>query len=178
MFTIGREREKSHAEERIKKAEDVALIYTVIDAVHDVLDGRVSVDGAIPIFTRAFIDGGSGVWEQTGVWARKLAAEHPAIAAFWAPMAQHDSAKIRFRVAAFLDDMPQPVRAELFPLLLNDSSAKVRAKVAGDRGVTPRAGDLAFLVARRAQETDSTVIASLDYALSAAGNAKVSDSAC
>jgi hypothetical protein len=166
MFTIGREREKKHAQGYITKPADVALIHTVIDAVHDVLDGILTPESSMPILTEAFGNGGSGVWEKTAGWIRKLTAEHPAVGGLWAPIARHPSARIRFRVGACLEDMPSLVRAEIFPLLLNDSSAKVRAKVASDRGLAVNASELALLTARRSQETDPGVLEAIDYALS------------
>jgi len=166
MFTIGRVREKEHADACLTKPEDIERIHKVIDAVHDLLDGVLAVDASMSVLSAAFVEGGSGVWERTGAWIRKLASEYPVINSAWAPIARHPSARIRFRVAAFLDDMPPPIRGELFPLLLNDPSAKVRAKVAGDCRVISSSNDLEILATRRSEETDPIVVDSIDYVLS------------
>lgn len=173
MLTIGREREKRHAEGFITKPADVLLIHRVIDAVHDVVEGSIPPHVAIPVLTHAFVMGGTGVWEQTGSWIRKLTSEHSEFGSVWEAMAEHSSARIRFRVAAFLDDMPDPIRGHVLSRLINDPSARVRAKVAGDCSVSPRTSDQALLQARHACEVDPLVVESLDYALSAIAKTKV-----
>jgi hypothetical protein len=79
----------------------------------------------------------------------------------------HCSSKVRFRAAAFVDDMPEDCATAVFPVLLTDRSAKVRSKVAGDQHDSKRPWVILLLSERRLVETDPQVMNSIDFALSA-----------
>jgi hypothetical protein len=127
MFTFGREHEKKCALAYVRKRDQAALVSTMIDAIHDLLEGNGTADQASTAIGEAFVNGGSGVWEGAGSWLRKTCAEYPGLRQLWAVLARHESAVVRFRVACFLNDMPHEEFAFISSLLLNDKSKKVAA---------------------------------------------------
>lgn len=137
----------------------------MIDAVHDVLEGAKYAEDVTPVFVEAFTNGGSGVWEQTGSWLGKLSTDNSTFGHLWREFCGHRSAKIRFRAAAFLDDMPSEVFLECFPALLADASANVRSKVASDRYQSKAPEVKEMLAARLAIETDDEVKDAITFAL-------------
>ena len=167
MFTLGRQREKQHATRYSRSEADTLIIGRVIDAAHDLIEGIASPDAVTPILSEAFLTGGSGAWEQTGSWLHKLAREHPSLAQLWLQLAPHKSARIRFRVAAFLNDMPDDIRLQLISTFLADPSAKVRSKTAGEISMHPTPDMLPLLQSRLTQEADPDVVSSIQYALAA-----------
>ncbi len=167
MFTIGRQREKQHAASYVRTEADKVVVERVIDAAHDVIEGIASPDAVAPVLAEAFVTGGSGAWEQTGLWLRKLAGKHPSLAQLWLQFAPHKSARIRFRVAAHLNEMPDDMRRQLVATFLTDPSAKVRSKTAGEISMRPTADVLPILQRRVTQETDPEVVRSIQYALAA-----------
>lgn len=61
MFTFGRQREKECALHYLKDPMQAHLIEAVVDAVHDLLEGRMTLDAIRPVLSRAFVEGGTGV---------------------------------------------------------------------------------------------------------------------
>jgi hypothetical protein len=167
MFTIGRQREKEHAASYVRAEADRLVVERVVDGAHDLIEGVASPDTVAPILAEAFVTGGSGAWEQTGSWLRKLTTEHPSLVQVWLQLAPHKSARIRFRVAAFLNDMPDDIRRQLAETFLADPSAKVRSKTAGEISMRPTPDVLPLLQSRATQETDADVVRSIEYALAA-----------
>lgn len=165
MFTTGRNREKEHARKFLGASADSALLESVIDAVHDLLEGQALSEDIFEIFRRGFIQGRSGTWESTGSWLKKMARELPALSNLWHEFAAHPSGQIRFRAAAFLTDMPEADAKKLLPILLADKSAKVRCKVSAEMHRTKWAWAFDLLRDRRQVESDGSVIESLDFAL-------------
>jgi len=168
MFTFGRDHEKNCSVNYVHDPAQVSAIQHVIDAVHDFLEGsRTSSDVELIIAT-AFTTGGSGVWEQTGSWLVKLGGERPEFTKLWSDFATHKSAKIRFRAAAFVCNLPDAIVQQLVPKLLADRSAKVRSKMAGDLWVKPRQRTKQLLIDRLAIETNVKVRGALTFAVEAA----------
>jgi hypothetical protein len=165
MWTIGREREKEHARKFLGPSKDSSLLEVVVDAVHDLIGGSPVSEVTQAAFTDGFVEGGSGTWESTGSWLAKSVREFPELAQLWREFASHPSAKVRFRAAAFLGEMPEDTALALLPILLSDSSAKVRWKVAGDQHDTTRVWVGPLLAERRAIESDPSVIMSIAFAL-------------
>lgn len=126
MFTFGRQHEKACAVRYLRDPQQAELIESVIDAVHDLLEGAATVDTIRPMLLRGLISGGSGVWEQTGSWTRKLIAEQPHLESVWTELAAHADWKVRFRVACFINDMPATLAQDIGAQLVNDRSKKVR----------------------------------------------------
>lgn len=125
MFTFGREHERECALAYARKPEHALLLTTLIDAIHDLLEGKGTEAPVEDAIRSTFTDGGSGVWETGGKWLRKVGGEYPAIRRLWAELARHRSATVRFRIACFLDQMPDQEFASVSPLLCADRSRKV-----------------------------------------------------
>ena len=126
MFTFGRKREKECALRYLNDLSQFELIEAVVDGVHDLIEGRIEDDTLRPIISRAFIEGGSGVWEQTGSWLRKLVAEYPQFEALWREFSDHSNWKVRFRTACFLNEMSTIIATSIGDRLKQDRSKKVR----------------------------------------------------
>ena len=58
---MGTDHEKKCAVARLRTPEQVNLMSEVVDAIHDLLEGKVSDDAIHPILVRGMVDGGSGV---------------------------------------------------------------------------------------------------------------------
>ena len=168
MFTIGREREKEHSNRYLNHAASRPYIHRLIDAVHDCIDGHYDPAEVRKAFTDAFNDGGSGVWEQTGNWLAKLTREFPEFTDVWRDLAANKESKLRFRAAAFLQNMPEEHFWDMLQSFSVDRSKSIRSKVAGDFGVENCVVDprvLAFLHEWRERENAAEVRASIDFAI-------------
>ena len=130
MLTFGREHEKNCAVHYLRDKRQISMIEDMIDAAHDVIDGKRLIDDVRSLFATAFSEGGSGVWEQTASWITKLAGEYPELLSVWQLLAAHKSATVRFRVACCLNDMPHGIATEISRQLIADRSTKVRRMVA------------------------------------------------
>lgn len=157
MFTIGREREKEHAKQFISDASNYPAINAVIDAVHDCLDRTDDSIRVREAFCHAFLESGSGVWEQTGSWLRKLTKERPEYSDLWEEFAESPKVSARLRVAACLHDMPAEVGLLFLDRFSRDPSKKVRIKVAGDLWVQPRDGTGGILKDWLEREPDAAI---------------------
>lgn len=126
MFTFGRDHEKKCAVNYLRDTDESRRITDVVDAVHDVIEGKITSDSIRPILIGAFSDGGSGVWEQCGSWIIKLAAEHPGLHLLWHELSKSPDHKVRFRVACFIDKLPRSLALELGEQLKDDRHKKTR----------------------------------------------------
>jgi hypothetical protein len=126
MFTFGRQREKESSLHDVQDPQQARLIEAVVDAVHDLLEERMSPDAIRPVLSRAFVEGGAGVWEQTGSWLRKLTGVQPALKSLWGEFASHPEMKVRFRTACFISEMSPALAREIGSRLSVDRSKKVR----------------------------------------------------
>jgi hypothetical protein len=106
MFTFGREHEKKCALAYIHDPRQAFLLLAVVDAVHDLIEGKKTAAATLDVFRRAFVEGKSGIWESTGTWIRKTAGDYPELISLWEEFASHTQWKVRFRAACFLEDMP------------------------------------------------------------------------
>ena len=167
IFTLGREREKLHAAGYVRSETDRRCVEDMIDVVHNVLEGLMAVNDAGPTLVHQFISGGNGVWEQTGSWIRKLTSRHPELSRLWPEMAEHKSSKIRFRVAAFVNDIPAEVRQQLISRFLADPAVTVRAKVVGEVCICPTREVLPELQLQLSQEADASTLQALHDAIHA-----------
>ncbi len=125
MFTFGRDHEKACAVRHLRNPRQSQLIEAVIDGAHDLLEGRIAEDDLRPILSRAFTEGGSGVWEGTASWLRKLIREYPHLRSLWSKLANHAEWRVRFRAACCIRDMPAPLAKQIAILLRYDRSRKV-----------------------------------------------------
>jgi hypothetical protein len=126
VFTFGRDHEKKCAVAKLRKSDQAAILVGVVDAVHDLLEGKSSLDDMRPTLTNAFASGGTGVWESTGSWMRKIMGEHPTFATVWRELATHSEGQVRFRAACFINDLPKPLAIELGNELKEDRHKKTR----------------------------------------------------
>lgn len=127
MWTIGREREKSHAAKFVREETQQRLLFPVIDAVHDIKEGSGDIQNFIVTARIAMIEGRSGVWHNTVNWMRKVIQEHPTANVLWDELAEHESWRVRWKVACCLYvDIPEPQSDQLFSSLRADRSKKVR----------------------------------------------------
>jgi hypothetical protein len=125
LFTFGREHEKKCATEHLRNSFQVKVASTLIDAIHDFIEGIGSIENVQDAIRIAFAEGGSGVWEATGSWLRELGAEYPDIRGLWVELAQHPRVTVRFRIACFLNEMPTREFLAAAKLLSADKSKKV-----------------------------------------------------
>jgi hypothetical protein len=125
LFTFGREHERKCAIAYVRDPAQAALIVTVVDAVHDLLESTSGTDALRQALRDALCKGGSGVWEGAATWLRKCSVEYPDLARLWTELAQHSTAEVRFRVACCLDDIPEVDRGPIGQMLLTDKSKRV-----------------------------------------------------
>lgn len=125
MFTFGRDHEKRSALAYVRKSEQAFLLVNMIDSVHDLLEGKASEAETANAIRAAFIEGGSGVWESSSSWLRKVGAEYALIKGLWLEFAQHPSANVRYRVACCLDGVPSSLFSSIATQLVEDKSKKV-----------------------------------------------------
>lgn len=125
MFTFGREHEKKCAAGYFRKPADPAMLLALIDAVHDLLEGKGSTADVEHRIVACFTEGGLRTWEGAGYWLGKTQTDYSELAGIWMRLAMHPKAEIRSRVACFMDDMPEDVLAVVAPILLADKSRRV-----------------------------------------------------
>jgi hypothetical protein len=132
MFTFGRDHEKTCEARYVRDPAQLPLLMAVVDAVHDLIEGKTDEASVMSAIRSAFCEGGAGVWECAGKWLRKTGQAYPSVIVLWQALASHEKAEIRFRVACFLDQMPPEVFAVLSPALAADRSKRV-ARMASAR---------------------------------------------
>ena len=81
VFTFGREHEQECARRNVRNPAQSGLVTELIDAVHDLLEAKASDERVRSAVRAAFVEGGSGVWDQAGSWLRKLCQEYPGFSA-------------------------------------------------------------------------------------------------
>jgi hypothetical protein len=131
VFTFGRKHELEHAARFIGTEEKARLLLAAIERIHDLLEGAASVTAAETALAAAIAEGPAGVWESAGSWLRKLNGEHPSSRELWRRLAEHPSATVRFRVASFLDELPDPLASDLYQALHADKSRRVSKQAEG-----------------------------------------------
>lgn len=125
MFTFGRDHEKKCEAQYVRNPAQVPMLMSVIDAVHDLIEGHGELEQVRASLRVALTEGGAGVWENAAKWLRKTSFEHPEILTLWSELASHPKANTRFRVACFLDEMPADTAFAIFTRLSQDRSQKV-----------------------------------------------------
>ena len=76
--------------------------------------------------------GKSRVWVNAGYWLYRLTHDDDQFDAIWCSLAKSSRATIRFRVAAYINSLPERLTSQILPKLLNDRSDTVREKAYGD----------------------------------------------
>jgi hypothetical protein len=126
VFTFGREHEIQSAIQHVGNAEKARLLVQVIEGVHDLLEGKGNETDLANRFRSAFIEGVSGVWESSGSWLRKIGLEQPSFQRLWSEFAEHKRSEVRFRLACFVDVLPDALGEALYASLAADKSERVR----------------------------------------------------
>jgi hypothetical protein len=125
IFTFGREHERKCEARYVRNPAQVPLILAVVDAVHDLIEGQASESDLRSVLREAFIEGGSGVWENAEKWLRKCSSDYPGLLDLWVEFAANSKLEVRFRVACVLDRVPKNIFDSLSVQLSNDKSRKV-----------------------------------------------------
>jgi hypothetical protein len=125
MFTFGREHEKKCEAHYVRNPSQIPLLLSVVDAVHDLIEGKGTEEDLKESLRKAFVEGGAGVWENTEKWLRKSSVDYPGVLELWSEFANHPKAEVRFRVACVLNRLPMPLFLILSSQLVNDKSKKV-----------------------------------------------------
>ena len=127
FWTIGREREKQHAATFVRKADQQALLFPVIDAALDLNDSNGDVAKFMDVARTAMVEGGSAVWDNASLWMSKIACRHESVLSLWDELALHPSWQVRWRVACLLYYAIAGEQSDrLFARLRHDRSARVR----------------------------------------------------
>jgi hypothetical protein len=128
VWTIGREREKLHAANFVRKPEDQAILFPVIDAVEDLKEGTGTIAQFLSAARTAMVDGGYGAWTNASNWIAKVAKDAPEVLKLWDELSNHPEWKVRWRVACglYYFGIGEDQSNRLFVKLRNDKSKKVR----------------------------------------------------
>lgn len=165
MFTFGREHEIKHAIDFIGSEEKSVLLIDTINAVHDYLENKITSQQVKEIISTTFTDGKSGTWESAGSWLLKLGGESSELIELWEVFALHKSSKVRYRVAAHINDLPKSIFPKIAEILINDKSSNVRSKATGDLYFSKHQDALSLLNSRRQIEENEDVIECIDCAI-------------
>ncbi|MCK7595629.1 hypothetical protein [Pseudomarimonas salicorniae] len=130
LFTFGREHEKRCEAAYVNRSAKAHLLMNVVDSVHDLIEGKSDLEQLKAALVRAIVEGDNAVYVNAEKWLRKASAEYPSLLSIWHELAAHSNARIRARVAAALDQMPEPHAGEISEQLSNDKSKIVRSAVA------------------------------------------------
>jgi hypothetical protein len=131
MFTFGREHELSCARKAFKSDSDAELMLTVVNAVHDLLEGKIEFSEAEKALKMGIVEGNRATWDKTGSWLLKMSKDYPETEGTWKYLATHPKAEVRYRVACHVGDFPDKYQEGLYNILINDKSKKVRSQADG-----------------------------------------------
>lgn len=126
MFTFGRSHEVSVALRRHGGPGEADTVVAVVEAVHDLLEGKVELPAVLEVIRGAIVEGRRDVWDAAGTWLLKLEKDYPRSVDLWHELAAHPRAEVRFRVAGHIVYMRKPLRTEIYEVLKNDRSKRVR----------------------------------------------------
>ena len=113
MFTFGREHELKCARNYFKTDSDAELLLIVVNAIHDLIEGKIEYEDAVIVLKKGFIEGNRGTWDVTGSWIRKMYKDYPATKEIWKELATHSKAEVRFRVACHIQELPDDFVEEI-----------------------------------------------------------------
>ena len=131
MFTFGRKTETDVVLRRHGGPEKAGMMVAVVDAVHDLLEGKASVEDVEKVITSAIVEGRRDIWDAAGTWLLKVQKYYPSVGRVWLELAKHPDAEVRFRVACHIIDLPEVTCTEVYGLLKDDKSKKVRTQAEG-----------------------------------------------
>lgn len=131
MFTFGREQEIKVALRRHGGPDRAGQIVDIVNAIHDLQEKTCSLEHVESLIRLALVEGRRDVWDAAGTWLLKLQGDHADCRQLWVELAGHESAEVRFRVASHLPDFGHGLREEIYALLKDDRSRRVRNHVEG-----------------------------------------------
>ena len=131
MFTFGREHEIKTAQRRHGGPDRASQVVDIVNAIHDLQEGTCALEDVEAFICKALVEGRRDVWDAAGTWLLKLQGDHPISDRLWRKLGSHQSAEVRFRVASHLTYFPAELRGEIYELLKNDKSKRVRDHAAG-----------------------------------------------
>jgi hypothetical protein len=127
LWTIGREREKAHYTQFVRDADQQALLFPVIDAIHDLKEGAGSASRLMDVSRAAMAGGNVRVWGTTSDWLNRVVTQIPEVGQLWVEFASNADWRLRWRVACHLYfGIPEDISNRIFAVLRHDRSAKVR----------------------------------------------------
>jgi hypothetical protein len=105
-----------------------AMLLAVVDAAHDIIDGKTDVSEFVELARNAMIQGNSSVWQGASNWITKIGRRIPEVTVVWTELVSHANWKVRWRVACCLYSwgIEEKQSDRLFATLRNDKSEKVR----------------------------------------------------
>ncbi|MFT3961627.1 hypothetical protein [Propionivibrio sp.] len=83
------------------------------------------------VLTSAIIEGRRDIWDAAGTWLLKVQKYYPSVGHVWIDLAKHPDAEVRYRVACHIIDLPEATCTEVYALLKDDKSKKVRTQAEG-----------------------------------------------
>lgn len=131
MFTFGREKEIEVVHRRHGGDRDATQIIAVVNAIHDLLEGKLDIVEVEKAIKTAITEGRRDIWDAAGTWLLKSHKTYPSTKKVWGELAEHPKAEVRFRVASHIIDMPSDIRQEVYQTLRYDKSKKVKEHAEG-----------------------------------------------
>lgn len=131
MFTFGRKHEIDVALRRHGGPELATMIVEIINAIHDLIEDKTTLHVVEKLIETALIEGRRDIWDAAGTWLLKLQKHYPSVEHIWTDLARHSKAEVRFRIASHIIDLPQFTRDQVYSLLKDDKSKKVRDHAEG-----------------------------------------------
>jgi len=131
MFTFGRKHEIDVAVRRHGGAERANMIVDIVDAIHDIIENKTTLDVVEKLIETALVEGRRDIWDAAGTWLLKLQKDYPPVEHVWTDLAKHPKSEVRFRIASHIIDLPQSTRDQVYSLLKDDKSKRVRDHARG-----------------------------------------------
>jgi hypothetical protein len=126
MFTFGRRKEIEVVLQRHGGKEKAELIVDVVNSVHDMLEGKTELEHVLAVIEKAIVEGKRDIWDAAGTWLLKMHKSFPKTKLAWVNLSKHRTSEVRYRVASHIIEMPSDIREEIYNILKNDQSKKVR----------------------------------------------------
>ncbi|MEP7350359.1 MAG: hypothetical protein ABI668_10480 [Sphingorhabdus sp.] len=123
-----RQWERGNVTDSSLDAQQQAMLLSVIDTAHDIIEGKPEIAKFIEAARHAMIHGHSSVWQNTSNWITKIGRVAPDVKVIWNELAAHSNWQIRWRVACCLYSwgIDENQSDQLFAYLRDDKSEKVR----------------------------------------------------